>query len=178
MSMTFNGNIQLIGKQPLSVTENGTYNAPNGKAYDPVTVNVSGGAAEEQLKGLIERTATHIDIPQGTTRVANVVFYLYDSLTSVTIPNSVTSIGDNAFYYCTSLPSITIPNSVTSIGRYAFVYCTSLTGITIPNSVTSIGAGAFTYCANLETITCDFAAGAVSGAPWGAPNTTQIIYLR
>lgn len=29
---------------PLSVTENGTYTAPTGTAYSPVTVNVSGGA--------------------------------------------------------------------------------------------------------------------------------------
>lgn len=29
--------------EPLSVTDNGTYTAPSGKAYSPVTVNVSGG---------------------------------------------------------------------------------------------------------------------------------------
>ena len=29
--------------EPLSVTQNGTYTAPTGKAYTPVTVNVSGG---------------------------------------------------------------------------------------------------------------------------------------
>lgn len=29
--------------EPLSVTENGTYTAEHGKAYSPVTVNVSGG---------------------------------------------------------------------------------------------------------------------------------------
>ncbi len=29
--------------EPLSVTANGTYTAPNGKAYSPVTVDVSGG---------------------------------------------------------------------------------------------------------------------------------------
>lgn len=156
MSMTFNGNIQLIGKQPLSVTENGTYNAPSGKAYDPVTVNVAGGgAAEEQLKKLVDRTATHVDVPDGAT-----------------------SIGMYAFSGCASLTSVTIPNSVTSIGPYAYRYCSRLTSITIPNSVTSIGTYAFQYCTNLTTITCDFAEGAVSGAPWGAPSTTQIIYLR
>lgn len=32
--------------EPLSVTANGTYIAPMGKAYSPVTVNVSGGGGE------------------------------------------------------------------------------------------------------------------------------------
>lgn len=32
--------------EPLSVTQNGTYTAPTGKAYSPVTVNVSGGGGE------------------------------------------------------------------------------------------------------------------------------------
>lgn len=31
--------------EPLSVTENGTYSAPTGYAYSPVTVNVEGGAS-------------------------------------------------------------------------------------------------------------------------------------
>ena len=33
-----------IEVEPLSVTQNGTYTAPTGKAYSPVTVNVSGGS--------------------------------------------------------------------------------------------------------------------------------------
>lgn len=33
---------------PLSVTENGTYTAPDGTAYSPVTVNVSGGGGKEK----------------------------------------------------------------------------------------------------------------------------------
>lgn len=32
--------------EPLSVTQNGTYTAPTGTAYDPVEVNVSGGSPE------------------------------------------------------------------------------------------------------------------------------------
>lgn len=33
-----------VDVEPLSVTQNGTYTAPSGKAYSPVTVNVSGGS--------------------------------------------------------------------------------------------------------------------------------------
>ena len=114
------------------------------------------GAAEwrnDFLKSLIERTAT-----------------------SITIPSSVTSIGSGAFQDCTALTSVTIPSGVTSIGSLAFNGCTALTSITIPSSVTSIVSGAFQGCTNLTDIYCGFAKGAVSGAPWGAPDTATIHY--
>ena len=38
--------------EALSVTENGTYTAPSGKAYSPVTVNVPSDAKEEQTKSV------------------------------------------------------------------------------------------------------------------------------
>lgn len=37
--------------EPISITENGTYTAPSGKAYSPVTVNVSGGGASNVVSG-------------------------------------------------------------------------------------------------------------------------------
>ena len=39
-----------ITVEALSVTENDVYTAPEGKAYSPVTVNVSGGASEYDIK--------------------------------------------------------------------------------------------------------------------------------
>ena len=39
-----------ITVEPLSVTQNGTYTAPTGKAYSPVTVNVSGGSSSSVEK--------------------------------------------------------------------------------------------------------------------------------
>lgn len=36
-----------INVQPLTVTENGTWDAPDGQAYDPVIVNVAGGGGAE-----------------------------------------------------------------------------------------------------------------------------------
>ena len=114
------------------------------------------GAAEwrnDFLKFLIERTAT-----------------------SITIPSGVTSIGHSAFFACTDLTSVTLPNSVTSIGARAFYGCSALTSITIPSGVTSIGDNAFQGCTNLTDIYCGFAEGAMSGAPWGAPDTATIHY--
>ena len=127
-------------------------------------------------KSLIERTATSITIPSGVTSIGGYAFSECTALTSVTIPSSVTSIGYGAFSECTALTSITIPSSVTSIGGLAFRRCFSLTSVTIPSSVTSIEDGAFLGCTNLTDIYCGFAEGAVSGAPWGAEDTTTIHY--
>ena len=90
----------------------------------------SGGGGGDDLKNLIERDITSIDIPSGTTTIGRNAFSACTSLTSVMIPNTVTSIGINAFYNCTGLTSVTIPNSVTSIGNSAFSNCTALTSIT------------------------------------------------
>ena len=47
------GNITV---EPLSVTQNGTYTAPSGKAYSPVSVSVSGGGG-----GVTEKQVNFID---------------------------------------------------------------------------------------------------------------------
>lgn len=105
------------------------------------------------VSGIIARSLTSIELPKSITRIGDYAFYSYDTLTSVTIPNSVTSIGSNTFSYCTSLESVTIPEGVTSIA----------------NSV-------FSGCKSLKTIYCRFSEGSVSGAPWGAPSSTEIVY--
>lgn len=123
--------------------------------YDDYVSQISGGGGSEDLKQLIQRTITSIDIPSGTTTIGSNAFYSCISLTSVTIPDSVTSIGDYAFYSCSALTSITIPSSVTSIGINAFRSCRSLTSITIPSGVTSIGTNAFNYCSGLTSVTVE-----------------------
>lgn len=40
-----------VDVEPLNVTQNGTYTAPSGKAYSPVTVNVSGGGGGNIIYG-------------------------------------------------------------------------------------------------------------------------------
>lgn len=44
------GTASSVTVESLSVTQNGTYTAPTGKAYSPVTVNVSGGGGEAEEK--------------------------------------------------------------------------------------------------------------------------------
>jgi len=125
-----------------------TVNESDYKPYDPA----SGGGGDETVKGIIDKSITKCDIPQGTTSIGEYAFYYCSSLTSVTIPDSVTSIGEYAFYYCSSLTSVTIPDSVTSIDDMTFERCSNLTTITvkattppklvsrtiIPNNITAI----------------------------------------
>lgn len=62
--------------QPLSVTQNGTYNPPSGvDGYAPVTVNVSGGGGEDWplLKNYIESSGTQY-INSGYSPTANTKF--------------------------------------------------------------------------------------------------------
>ena len=182
--------------EALTVTENGTYSAPEGvDGYNPVTVNVASSGGDD-LKGIIERTATTINVPSGITKIGDYMFYKYTKLNSVTLPDSVTSIGNYAFQNCgnmrlSSLPSgltsigsyafdgcaymatqISFPSGLTSIGNYAFQRCSNLNKVSFPSSLTSIGDYTFYGCSYLKTINVPWAEGAVSGAPWGATNAT------
>lgn len=103
-------------------------------------------------------------------------FSVSENLVSVDIPNGVTSIDANGLGYCKGLTNIEIPNSVTSIGNSAFNQCAKLSSIKIPSSITSIGGSAFNGCTSLESITIDKPEGSITGAPWGAPSTTRIIW--
>lgn len=130
--------------QAITITENGTTNAPSGTRYTPITVNVAGSSVTEPYVEETYNTSGNLIAATmvGQSVVRDYAFYQCTSLTSITIPGSVTSIRGNAFFECSILTSITIPGSVTSIGGNAFSYCSALTSITIPASVTSIGGSA------------------------------------
>lgn len=132
--------------EPLSVTENGTYTAPTGKAYSPVTVNVSGGGTDELLlleeNQLTSRTTT-------ATKIKGYCYWNLDTLTGVSFPNAIT-IGNYCFYDCANLETLNIP-SVQSVGTYVFSNCPKLKKIDLP-SVTSIGQRAFATCSGLEEV--------------------------
>lgn len=93
--------------------------------FDTEIINLPSGD-DTMFISFIGRTATSLEIPEGTTRIGNCAFYNYTGLTSVTIPDSVTYIGESAFQRCTGLTSIKIPNSVTYIGNSAFYLCSNL----------------------------------------------------
>ena len=161
---------------PLSIVANGTYVAPSGHAYSPVSVNIDTQigwetAPESWATGLVDRTISgsvygsmvltigsytfygcsalaSVSFPSCTI-IGSYAFYGCRTLTSVSFP-SCTTIGYNAFFYCSALASVSFP-ACTSIGLYAFYSCTALASVSFP-ACTTIGSYAFGSCAALRSI--------------------------
>lgn len=112
------------------------------------TLETGGGAAEAELRGIVERTLTSID-DDVCESIGSYAFYTYATLLSA-IFRKATSIGDNAFYGCTGLTSIDFPE-VTSIGSSTFRGCTGLTSVDFPKVITA-GLYAFEGCTGLTRV--------------------------
>ena len=82
----------------------------------------------------------------------------------------------NNFGITRNLGVVDIPNGVTAIGSGAFTYCSNIRTVNIPSTVTTIHSSVFSPCERLTTVTINKAEGSISGAPWGAPETTQVIW--
>ena len=120
--------------------------------------------AYQAFKGLIERTAEKIDIPEGTR---NLQHYCLAALPikEITIPASVQTIGENVFRQSTELQKIVFAPRV---------------------GVPKINSNAFYWLANDGRAhwdsekPCDiyvpWGEGEVAGAPWGAGKKTTIHY--
>lgn len=67
-----------ITVEPLTVTENGTFTAPEGTAYNPVTVNVAGGGTANWVSatGNVAGTGGNLVITHGLGVVPD-IFYFY-----------------------------------------------------------------------------------------------------
>lgn len=142
----------LIVVDPLSVTDNGTYTAPTGHSYSPVTVNVSGGGgggSDAVVKGILDKSISSLTVPDGTTTIGEYALYQCRSLSRVTLPNSITTIGIHAFNGCTNLATCNTPSSLVSIGTSAFINCTKITHAIISDITTTIGTSAFNNCTQI-----------------------------
>lgn len=133
--------------EPLEVTENGTYTAPDGvDGYSPVTVNVVSGGGNE-FEALLTNKLTELNSDVSSIRQYS--FRGATALTSVNLPKA-TKIETNAFYGCTKLASVNMP-LVKSIAGDAFNSCSVLPHIVLP-SLTSGAGYMFRYCYLLKTI--------------------------
>ena len=85
------------------------------------------------------------------------------------------------FFVPDCLEMLEIPEGITEVtqstgGTSIFSNYFALKAVTIPSTVTKMNKSLFVSCPKLETITINKAEGSISGAPWGAPETTQIIW--
>ncbi len=109
--------------------------------------------AEAVTMALIERSATEIDIPEGTTKIGYSAFQHCQKLERVSIPDSVTYIDYYAFNNCRSLKSIDIPTGVTDILSGAIQDCWALTELTVPALVKVFTHSVFANCTSLKKFT-------------------------
>lgn len=156
--------------EALSVTQNDTYTAPEGKAYSPVTVNVpntyaagdegkvvSGGALVSQSSDTVTQNGT-VD----TTLISSLDVNVSgggggaeDGIIDRTISGAytnprVTIIGDYAFNRCLSLTEVNFPEAL-SIGAFAFGSCPNIESISFPK-VKTIGSYAFISNTNITAL--------------------------
>lgn len=146
----------------LSVSANGVYSAPTGKAYDPVNVSVPTGV-----------------FPSGTLSITSNSIYNITSYASVDVnvsglvPTGTSSITQNGIYDITSYASVDVNvssggedysaeiiertissitnNAISIIGSYAFAECHNLVSASFGN-VSVINGYAFAGCNNLSNV--------------------------
>lgn len=146
--------------EALTVTENGTYTAPDGvDGYSPVTVNVPVPDGYIVPSGELEVTenGTH-DVTEYAAVKVNVaasgddetLIKLIDrTITEITMPSDLTQIGKQAFYNCAKLVTAKLHEGITKIGDYAFYGCSKLALTKLPDSVTWLGSSTFNGCTGL-----------------------------
>ena len=133
---------------PLSVTENGTYTAPTGTAYSPVTVNVSGGES--------------VSIPREVSSDGR--YQMPANNFTFSLPANATNLGPYALAYafrdCTGLTSVDLSSLTKVSGTYALQYafrgCTKLTSVDLSSLTTVSGTNALQYafpsCTKLTSV--------------------------
>ena len=132
---------QSITVESLSVTQNGTYTAPTGKAYSPVTVSVSGGG------GLVYETGTYI--PDADNYRPTISFSnthtdppIFVHMADVSSTSGLTTDSNTVFTLCDTegLFEAGFPVSTTE-ARYGFVYYTYRTSSSTTTSTRSLTYG-------------------------------------
>ena len=139
------GGVDVI---PLDVTENGNYEAPDGKAYSPVNVNVP-TTVDSKEDEIVMKTISGTYENNRITRIGSYVFQSCTRLESVNFPECK-SVGYAAFQYCTSLTTVNL-ETCSTLGAYAFASCRNLSNLNIINC-TSMESNAFANCANLTRV--------------------------
>lgn len=167
-----------ITVEPLSVTQNGTYTAPTGKAYSPVTVDVSGGegSSSYELVGSDEVTistssttlAYYLDItPTKSVHTADKIVYV--KVRDKAGMRAGYAYGSDTFFIDLRVMNGNTPSLINITPRMIYACDSSLKFINVnsANAVTTSTSASGVYAASLT------AAGAVRiGAKYSSNTTT------
>lgn len=157
--------------EPLAITENGTYTAPDGvDGYSPVTVNVPIPDGYIVPSGELEVTenGTH-DVTQYASVNVNVEAsgggtdtrlkdLLENTITEID-DDSITTIRSYGLCGVSNLVRINLPN-VKSVGSYACQDCTSLVSVDLPNFSAAVATFTYNGCTALSKFNAPNATGA------------------
>ncbi|MDE6953194.1 MAG: leucine-rich repeat protein [Erysipelotrichales bacterium] len=183
--INFPNNIQVLGKLCFSYTK-------INQVILPDSITTVGTNVFSECKELSKvRLSSNID------RISSSMFAGNTKLEDIILPASIKNIDSYAFMSCSSLKKISIPKGVESIAGYAFQN-TGITSVIFPEGLRSIGIGAFdgvniseniylpsslnsidtdTFTGyNASTIFVDKYENELSGKPWGAPNSTNVLF--
>ena len=148
-----------VSAEPLSVTENGEYTAPSGKAYTPVNVNVQPTLQQKTATengvvtpdtGYDGLSQVNVDVQGGGGDTSAEDGIIQRTISGTYTNGRVTKIGVSAFLSCSSLTSVNFP-SCTYISGYAFSGCSNLSTANFPACKT-ISTSAFAGCYNLTSV--------------------------
>lgn len=170
-----------------TITENGTYLAVDDDAdgYSSVAANVPNTYTESDEGKVVDNGELIAQTARAESITANGT---YDTTTNNSVMVNVAKSSEFTFIDQTqfaiiakNLEQLVIPEGYTSVLRAvssgSSIYtATNLKHISIPSTFTAIESGTFAYCTSLETITINKPEGSITGAPWGAPETTQVIW--
>lgn len=160
--------------EPLSVTENGTYSASSGYAFDPVSVSVPtgifpSGTSDITSNGIYDVTSfssasVNVPMPSGTSAITANGIYDIASFASASVnvpipsgyiqPTGTSSITSNGIYDITSFASVDVNVSGGGGGDHTAEDAIVTRTISAYENirVTSIGSYAFVGCLELTAI--------------------------
>lgn len=129
--------------------------APEAKSIGEFAIN----------SGVIRR----VEFPEvTTTSSSSLCFYGCTALEEVILPK-ITYVGNSSFYGCVSLKQLDLP-SIKSIGANILNTASGIEVVNLGPNLTGIHSNGFAGTPDGMIINLPIAEGAISGAPWGAPN--------
>lgn len=161
-----------IELEELTITENGTYLADEGKGYNKVVADID--FPRDMENGLVTRTLSVYENPT-VEGIGQHAFATCASLTTVSFPECL-YIGDYAFVGCHSLATVSFPEC-TYIGLNAFSGDFVLSNVSFPKC-TTIRDEAFLYCRSLATVSFPECVSIYSSAFAGCVALTNVTFPK